>query len=593
MKLRTAILPALLALCAFPAAASPTVDYTVSLAQSRQHILKVRVHLPGTSAQRDLRLPVWNALYQVRDFAQYVLRVSAKDATGKPLPVRKLDTSTWRISNAESGAAVEYELLADLPGPYGAHVNGTHAFLNLALVLMYPVDARDAPMTVTFTDLPRDWKIATALPGIKGSVFTARNYDRLVDGPVEIGSFEETSFEEGGAKYRVVVDANRADYDLATIAGNVRKIVATGVWWMNDRPFTEYLFLYHFPHGPGGGGMEHAYSTAIDVSADFIKERPLNFASLTAHEFFHLWNVKRLRPQSLDPVDYTRENPTPSLWFAEGVTSTVADLILLRARLMTEKEYLEELTNEIRTLELRPAHLVQSVEEASLDAWLEKYPQYRTRERSISYYNKGRILGALIDLEVRERTQGRKSLRDVFHWMNLSYANQARNYPDSEGVRAALEAVTGTDFRAFFQDYVAGVTEPAYNQLFGTVGLRLERRKVTVRHAGFTSVRNFDTPPVVVAVDAGSEAERAGLAAGDTILTINGKPAAGEVEDHLRGLAPGDTVRLRVTGRKGSREIKIGVTGRDEESFAIVDLPHVTPQQRARRNAWLNSEAEP
>ncbi|MGH9603142.1 MAG: hypothetical protein ACRD24_12230, partial [Terriglobales bacterium] len=449
--------------------------------------------------------------YQVRDFAQYVLRVSARDATGKPLPVRKLDTITWRISNAESGAEVEYDLLADLPGPYSAHVNGTHAFLNLALVLMYPVDARDAPMTVTFTDLPRDWRIATALPGIKGNAFTARNYDRLVDGPVEIGLFEETSFEEGGARYRVVVDANRADYDLNTIAGNVRKIVATGVWWMNDRPFTEYLFLYHFPHGPGGGGMEHAYSTAIDVSADFLKERPLNFASLTAHEFFHLWNVKRIRPQSLDPVDYTRQNPTPSLWFAEGVTSAVADLILLRARMMTEKEYLEELTNEIRTLELRPAHLVQSVEEASLDAWLEKYPQYRTRERSISYYNKGRILGALIDLEVRERTQGRKSLRDVFHWMNASYANQAKNYPDSEGVRAALEAVTGTDFSGFFRDYVAGVTEPAYNQRFATVGLQLERRKVTVSHPGFTSVRNFDTPPVVVAVDAGSEAERAGL----------------------------------------------------------------------------------
>jgi predicted metalloprotease with PDZ domain len=590
---KIAVLLALVALPVGAALASPTVDYTLSLAQTRQHILKVRVHLPGTSAQRDLRLPVWNALYQVRDFAQYVLRVSAKDATGKSLPVRKVDTSTWRIGNVESGAEVEYDLLADQPGPYGAHLNGTHAFLNLALVLMYPVDSRDAAMTVTVTDLPRDWKIATALPGMKGNVFTARNYDRLVDGPMEIGPFAETSFEEGGARYRVVVDANPADYDLNTIAGTVRKIVATGVWWMNDRPFTEYLFLYHFPHGPGGGGMEHAYSTAIDVSADFLKERPLNFASLTAHEFFHLWNVKRIRPQSLDPVDYTRENPTTALWFAEGVTSTVADLILLRARLMSEKEYVEELTNEIRTLELRPAHLVQSVEEASLDAWLEKYPQYRTRERSISYYNKGRILGVLMDLEVRQRTQGRKGLREVLQWMNLNYANQAKHYPDSEGVRAALEAVTGSDFGAFFRGYVSGVAEPEYNQMLGTVGLHLERRKVAALHPGFTSVRNFDTPPVVVSVDQGAEAERAGLAAGDTILTINGKPAVGEVEDHLRGMVAGDSLRLRVTGRKGSREIKIRVTGRDEESFAIVDLPHVTAQQRARRNAWLNSEVEP
>lgn len=593
MKRKIAALLALLVLLAPAALASPTVDYTLSLAQTRNHILRVRVHLTGTSAQRDLRLPVWNALYQVRDFAQYVLRVSAKDAAGKTLPVRKIDTSTWRISNAEAGAEVEYDMLVDQPGPYSAHINGTHAFLNLALVLMYPVDARDAAMTVAVTDMPRDWKIATALPVMKGNIFTARNYDRLVDGPMEIGPFDETSFEEGGARYRIVVDADRSVYELSTITATVRKIVSTGVWWMNDRPFTEYLFLYHFPHGPGGGGMEHAYSTAIDVSADFLKERPLNFASLTAHEFFHLWNVKRIRPRSLDPVDYTRENPTTSLWFAEGVTSTVADLILLRAGLMTEKEYLEELTNEIRTLELRPAHLVQSVEEASLDAWLEKYPQYRTRERSISYYNKGRILGVLMDLEVRERTQGRKSLRDVLQWMNLNYANQAQHYPDSEGVRAALEAVTGTDFRPFFRDYVSGVTELAYNDMFRTVGLNLERRKVTVLHAGFTSVRNFDAPPVVVAVDQGSDAERAGLAAGDTILTINGKAAVGEVEDHLRGVAVGEVLKLRVTGRKGSRELKMRVTGRDEESFAIVDLPQVTPQQRARRNAWLNSEVGP
>jgi predicted metalloprotease with PDZ domain len=198
-----------------------------------------------------------------------------------------------------------------------------------------------------------------------------------------------------------------------------------------------------------------------------------------------------------------------------------------------------------------------------------------------------------MDLEVRERTQGRKSLRDVLQWMNLSYANQAQHYPDSDGVRGAMEAVTGTDFRPFFRDYVAGVTELPYNEMFRTVGLRLERRKVTVLHPAFTSVRNFDTPPVVVAVDQGADAERAGLAAGDTILTINGKPAVGEVEGHLRGLVVGDILKLRVTGRKGSREVKIRVTGRDEESFAITDLPQVTPQQRARRKAWLNSEVEP
>ncbi len=574
------------------AAAAPPVDYTVSLANAREHLLRIRIHVAGTSAERDLQLPAWNALYQVRDFAQYVRRVTAKNAAGEPLPVRKIDKTTWRVSHAESGADIEYEILADLPGPFGSHANGTHVFLNLAMVLMYPVDSRDAPMTVTFAGVPQGWRIATSLPMLRAGVFTGRNYDRLVDGPVEIGGFRETSFEEGGATYRIVVDADSADYDLEQIQRWVRQIVTAGVWWMNDRPFTEYLFLYHFPRGHGGGGMEHAYSTAIDVSADVLRENPLEFTATTAHEFFHLWNVKRLRPQSLEPIDYTRENFTVSLWFAEGVTTTVGDLVLLHAGLMTERQYLNELTKEIRTLELRPAHLVQSVEEASLDTWFDKYPQYRTPERSVNYYNKGRILGVLIDLAVRERSGGKKSLRDVLQWMNRNYANEARFYPDSAGIQRAAEAVTGADFSQFFRDYVAAAEELPYAELFRSVGLKLERSKTTVVHPGFLSVRNFDQPSVVVSVDPGSEADRAGLSAGDTILTINGKPAIGEFEDRLAGMKVGDTIRLRVTGRKGSREVKIKLSGRDEESFAIVELPSITPEQRTRRAAWLASQPD-
>ena len=574
------------------AAAAPPVDYTISLANAREHLLKVQIHVAGTSAERDLQLPVWNALYQVRDFAQYVRRVTAQNAAGQPLPVRKIDKTTWRVSHAESGADIEYEILAELPGPFGAHANGTHVFLNLAMVLMYPADSRDAPMTVAFADLPPGWRIATALPTLRAGVYTGRNYDRLVDGPVEIGAFRETSFEEGGATYRIVVDADPADYDLEQLQRWVRQIVIAGVWWMDDRPFTEYLFLYHFPRGHGGGGMEHAYSTAIDVSVDLLRENPLEFTSTTAHEFFHLWNVKRLRPQSLEPIDYTRENFTVSLWFAEGVTTTVGDLMLLHAGLMTERQYLDELTKEIRALELRPAHLVQSVEEASLDTWFDKYPQYRTPERSVNYYNKGRILGVLLDLAVRERSAGKKSLRDVLQWMNRNYANQARYYPDSAGVERAAEAITGADFSQFFRDYVAAAEELPYNDLFRTVGLKLERSRTMAVYPGFLTVRNFDQPSVVVSVDSGSEAERAGLSAGDTILTVNGKVATGEFEDRLAGMKVGDTIRLRVTGRKGSREVKVKLGGRDEESFAIVELPTVTPEQRARRAAWLASEPD-
>jgi predicted metalloprotease with PDZ domain len=593
------LLPLVLLVLARPAAAAPPVDYYVSLARSGEHVVHVRIHLAGTSAERDVQLPAWNALYQIRDFAQNVRRVTAKNPAGDTLPVRKIDKTTWRIRGAESGAEVEYDILADQAGPYGAQLTTEHAFFNLAEILMYPVDARDSPMTVTFTDFPSHWKIATALPSLRPgvtssrAVFTARTYDRLVDGPVEIGNFKDVFFDEGGATYHVVVDADPADYDMQVIAQTVRKIVAAEVEWMGDRPFTEYLFLYHFPHGPGGGGMEHAYSTAIDVSADRLKDDFLLFEQVTAHEFFHLWNVKRLRPRSLDPIDYTRENYSQALWFCEGVTNGVSNTILLRAGLLEPHRYLELLTQQIRTLELRPAHLTQSVEEASLDTWLEKYPQYRLPERSISYYNKGEILSVLLDLAIRERSGGQKSLRDVFQWMNVHYANEGRAFEDSAGVRQAVEAVTASDFSAFFRDHISGVKEPPYDELLATVGLKLARGRVTVPDPGFLSVKNFDSPPVVVSVDNMSEAGRLGLSAGDTILSINGKPASSTVEEILSTMRVGETLRMRVTGRKGSRELKLRLAGHEEEQFALLDADVVSPAQRARRAAWLEESTGP
>jgi predicted metalloprotease with PDZ domain len=588
----------ILILLAGTALAAPPVDYYVSLAGGSLHLVRVRMHLAGTSGERDIQMPVWNALYQIRDFAQYVRWIRARDASGHELPIRKLDKTTWRISHAESGAEIEYEVYANDAGPYGAYVDREHAFLNLAEVLMYAVDARDAPVTLTFVDVPKDWRIATALPSLDGStsvknrVFTARDFDRLVDGPVDIGDFREKDFDEGGARYRVVVDADPQDYNLDTLAEMVHKVVASEVEWMQDRPFTEYLFLYHFPHSPGGGGMEHAYSTAIDVSADRLADDPLAVPSVTAHEFFHLWNVKRIRPASLEPIDYTKENYTRALWFSEGVTSTVADLTLVRAGIMSEQQYLTGLSHEIRALEMRPAHKTQSVEEASLDTWFDKYPQYRLPERSISYYNKGEIVGVLLDLALRQTTNGQKSLRDLFHWMNDNFAHQARYFNDSEGVRQGCEALTGTDFKNFFAEYVAGTEELPYDAYFQRVGLRLEVRQSVRPEAGFVAVRNFNAPPVVVQITPGSEAESAGLVPGDAILMLEGKFVSADLSDLLAHYQPGDTIHLRVTGRKGTREIKLRLGSRQENDYALVDVPNITPLQRARRKAWLLGVAE-
>ncbi len=572
---------------------SPAVSYTVTLSAPEQHLVEVQIILPAGASQRDLQLPVWNALYQVRDFAQFVNWVRAKDRSGKSLPVNDLDKSHWQIQGAEGGAIVEYQIYVDSPGPFGAQFNPHHAFLNLAQILMYPVDARSAPQNVRFIHIPEGWHIATPLVPGSNYEFNAPNYDRLVDSPVEIGNFQESDFDESGGHFRVIVDADSADYDMAKIVAALHKIVAAATSWMDDRPFDTYTFFYHFPRGPAGGGMEHAYSTAIELNADGMKQSLYPLTAVTAHEFFHLWNVKRIRPQTLEPVDYTKENYTRALWFSEGVTSTAEGIIQLRGGLIEERQYLSDLSQQITELEHRPAHLTQSAEESSLDAWLEGNTYYRRPERSISYYNKGELLGVMLDLAVRDASHGQASLCEVLQWMNTNYAKKGRFFNDSDGVREASEAVSHADLSAFFAKYVAGTEEIPWDDFFRSVGLRVVAAPNTVPDAGFIASRNFDGPMSVAAVTPGSEAEHAGLQVGDTIVEFQGKTAGQESRQELSKMNPGDTLTVKVRARRGpERELKWKISSREEITYEVKNLDRITAEQHARRTAWLKGEAQ-
>ena len=212
---------------------------------------------PEGASQRQLQLPVWNALYQVRDFAQYVNWVRAKDRAGTALTVVKLDKSRWQLTGAQDGAIIEYQIFVNSPGPFGAQLNSHHAFFNLAQLLMYAVDSRASPLTLRFTRMPEGWRITPLRCARAADALAAENYDRAVDSPVEIGGFQESDFDEGGGHYQVIVDAEAADFDMARITAMLHKIVAAAMAWMNDRPFETYTFFYHFPRGPAGGGMEH------------------------------------------------------------------------------------------------------------------------------------------------------------------------------------------------------------------------------------------------------------------------------------------------------------------------------------------------
>ena len=569
------------------------IHYTVSLADPVQHLIRVKIEVPPGTAAHDLQLPVWYALYEIRDFAQYVNRVQAKAPTGHALPVRLVDKSRWHVEGTGQGAVVEYDIFANSPEPYGAELNTEHAFFNLAEVLPYLVDERDNPVTLRFTDVPAGWRTATTLSRSASGEFSADGYDQMVDAPVEMGTFKESDFDESGGHFRVVVDADPSDYDMQKIVETDRSIVAAELEWMHDRPFNTYLFIYHVLHEPSRGGMEHANSTAIDVSARQLQQDPAYLGLVSAHEFFHIWNVKRIRPQSLEPVDYTKENYTTALWFCEGVTTTAGEYARVRAGLLDEAQFLKNLASYIQEFERRPAHLTQSAEESSLDAWFEKYPYYGLPQRSISYYTKGYLLGILLDLQMREASQGRVSLRDLFQWLDRNYAHRSRFFPDSDGVKEAAEAVSHAKYDEFFQKYVAGTEEIPWDDFFKTVGLRLEKTTSSVADLGFTVATSSGEPPSVAQVVSDSGAAKAGLSAGDVILRINGQTAGSNIQQILDHVSAEDLLRLRVRGASGEREIHWKVGTQENVEFALKDVENVTPQQKTRRAAWLRGESQP
>lgn len=592
MVRRAAFVAVVAGLFCQPVLAEKPIHYTVKFANRERHLLQVTVEIPAGLPAHKLQMPVWNALYQVRDFSQYMNWIRAADSSDHALPVVQLNASRWRVTGTEHGARIEYEMFSNDSGSFGAELNSHHAFLNLAEILVYVEDARHGPQQIEFLNVPPDWKIATPLENNR-STYQAKDYDKLVDSPVEIGTFTESDFRGKCGTYRVALDSPNSADTMSKIIPPIQRIVAEAARWMNDCPFKQYTFIYHFSDSPGRGGMEHAYGTAITLPMRSVSGDLQVFNAITAHEFFHLWNVKRVRPQSLEPIDYTEAEYTPSLWFSEGVDSTASDYIRLRAGLLDEKGFLNELGSDITELENRPAHLTQSAEQSSLDAWLEKYAYYGLPERSISYYNKGELLGILLDLRMRQASNDRVSLQSLFRWMNVYYAKQGRFFADSAAIRDTAEKLSGAGLHEFFADYVSGTREIPWDEFFGYVGLRVKRTEMTLGDPGFEVVQKFDQPAVIAQVQAGSEAERAGVKPGDVILQVNGHLVERDFDQQVRAIAPGELFRLRISHEGAERELQWPLAGRKQTVFEIEDVPGITADQKHHRAMWLFDGALP
>jgi predicted metalloprotease with PDZ domain len=595
---RRIVLAVTLLFFARPAAA--TIGYHISLKNPEQHLFHVSMEIPAQPADQEIivALPAWNALYQVRDFSYRVRDVRARNsatAAAAPLPVRILDKQTWKISLPGAGAdspaqtaTLEYSIEWDDPGPFNSQLNAHHAFVNFAEVLMYVPTRRAEETRVEFDDLPDSWRVAAELPaGSPPNSFVAASYDKLVDAPAEVGKFSEFGFDEAGAHFRVVVDGK--EWRRESLESTLRDITKYEVHLMGGAPFNQYTFFFHF--GPyfevGGGGMEHSNCTAISSSSGEAA------ASVAAHEFFHAWNVKRIRPRTLEPVDYTKEMYSRALWFAEGVTSTYGSYALERSGLWTKDQFYTDLAGQIGELDSRPAHRWQSVEESSLDAWLEGYDEYRLPERSISYYNKGQIVGDILDLAIRDATDNHKSLDDVLRRMYDVYAKQGRLYADSQGVQAVAEEVAGVKFDDFFRRYVAGTDEIPYDKFLDAAGLRLKVERRAAPEMGFyISGRGPGAQVLVSQVVPGSAAEAAGLQAGDALVTLNGQAPPRYLPAWLRQHEPGDTVTLRIQRDNQDLDLKLTLGSIDLNKFTLVETPGASEKQKRIRDGWLKGKTD-
>ncbi|MEJ2007652.1 MAG: PDZ domain-containing protein [Acidobacteriota bacterium] len=445
------------------------------------------------------------------------------------------------------------------------------------------------------------------------STFEVPDYDILVDTPLEISpNCWVNDFEEDGKTFRVAVhsygeDANEATNRIA-LADGLEKIVHSEMAMMPEPDFRHYTFIFHFdPDLRMGDGMEHLNSTDIIVRGRLSGNGLPQALETAAHEFFHLWNVKRLRPVGLGPFDYSKQVYTRSLWFVEGVTTYYSYVNLLRAGIWTKQQFLKRLATEIRTLQDEPGRKLMSAESSSFHAWFyDRSPQMQETNfanSTISYYNKGALLGMLLDLEIRARTHGRKSLDNLMRLMYqkfyesppTSYYLRGRGYTE-KNILEAVNQVSGSDFTSFFQQYVAGVVPLPYNQILAKAGLvlRISTSKNAPPSLGAIVVP-VDTGAKVFSVRPGGAADQAGLGRDDILLSVDDQSLATDsLNDRLSIYAPGAKALFEVERHEKRHLIYVKLGPPRPDEYSIQDLPSATEEEVNIRHGWLGgSQARP
>jgi predicted metalloprotease with PDZ domain len=569
-----------------------TIRYTLSLAHPEQHLFRVTMEIPNVTREVQVQIPAWNALYQIRDFTSHVREVEAFSGANR-VPVEKIDKLTWKITG-NGVITIKYASYWDEPGPFATQLNTEHAFINPAMVLAYVPEHRPEELFLIVKDLPEGWSLNTSLtPVIVGrkdvepNFFYAPTYDDLVDAPMEASEF--SILEVPGVRPEILAVIHGGKWNRKGLEDALRRICNYQVKLMDGAPYKQYTFMIHLGDAArgAGGGMEHANATAIWARSEE------GLLVLAAHEFFHLWNVKRIRPATLTPVDYTREQYTRALWFAEGVTNTYGSYTLVRTQLWSKEQFYLDLSQQISELESRPANRWQSAEESSLDAWLEKYPLYNRPQESVSYYAKGQVLGVLLDILIRDRTNNERSLDDMLRAMNADFARQNKPYRDSLDIRLTAEKVAGGSFEEFFRRYVAQAEPLPYDKTLALAGLAIHPTQRKRPVVGFYTERGPSGEAVVKDVDAESPVGQAGLRSGDVLLSWNGAEPPRSIERWANSQKPGSEIRVRVRREEQEISLTFRIGEATDTFYQVVEEGHADARAKRIREGLLHGTTQP
>ena len=591
--LACAVAVAMLTTADLHAQASEPIRYTLRFPDARTHYVDIEAAYPtGGQPTIELYMAVWTpGSYLVREYQRHVEGVTAS-ADGKPVPIVKSTKNRWRVTTGGARTVtVRYRVYSREMTVRNNWVERDFAMLNGAPTFLTLVESRPRAHEVR-VDLPMGWTgTATALMPIAGTphAYVAEDFDTLVDSPIVAGRPVTREFQVDGKRHVLVLEGDPSQFDIDRAVGDVKKIVEAGRAAMGSLPYPHYFFLNMVVDT--GGGLEHKNSF-LTMSGRYTTRSPRayqNWLSLVAHEYFHNWNVKRLRPVELGPFDYERENFVKTLWVAEGFTDYYADLLVRRAGLSNDAGYLSALSGQIEAVHSTPGRLMTPVDMASYDTWIKQYrPDENTSNTTINYYPKGAVVAFLLDARIRAASNGARTLDDAMRLAMQRYSG-AKGYT-AEQFYATMSEVAGTDLRAFFARAVESTDELDYAQALDYLGLRFAPAGADATRASLgTTTRNDAGRLVITGVRRATAAFEAGLNVDDEILAIDGvRVRADGLSARLELFKAGDRITVLVARRERLIEIPVTLGPDGRRPWRLEVRPDATADQRGRLSRWLS-----